>query len=270
MKDIRDYVKEQYGKAIKSGSSCCGSGCCCCGTNGEDPFGITCGNYDQGTLENTPGETSGQSFGCGNPLIEANISLGETVLDLGSGAGLDLFLASEMVGPKGKVIGLDMTDEMLATAESNLKGIENVSLVKGYIEEMPIESESIDVIISNCVINLSPHKERVFKEAFRVLRPGGRLCVSDTVFTRSVPKWFVENLAAWSGCLSGGLQETEYETKLREAGFHEVEVRRKKVYSISESAASSAFPGISEERRSEIDGALASAIILGKKPLYKE
>ena len=207
------------------------------------------------------------SFGCGNPFTEARIHPGETVLDLGSGAGLDLFLASEMTGPYGKVIGLDMTDEMLATAAENLKGIENVSLVKGYIEEMPVESDSVDVIISNCVINLSPDKGKVLTEAFRVLRPGGRFCVSDTVFLRPVTERVVKNLAAWSGCISGALRETEYAEKMREAGFEEVEVRRTKVYSFPDAMAAMAFPELSGEERNEINGSLASAIIMGKKPL---
>jgi N-acetylglutamate synthase-like GNAT family acetyltransferase len=162
-----------------------------------------------------------------------------------------------------------MTDEMLATAAENLKGIENVSLVKGYIEEMPIESGSVDVIISNCVVNLSPDKGKVLKETFRVLRPGGRFCISDTVFLRPVTERAVQNLAAWSGCISGALQETEYAEKMREAGFEEVEVRRTKVYEAPDAVAAVLFPELSVEERNEINGALASAIILGKKPLVE-
>lgn len=268
MDDIRNYVKERYAKAIRNTSSCCGSGGCCCGTTGASGIpSMTRGNYDGATLEKTPEQMTDQSFGCGNPFTEARIHPGETVLDLGSGAGLDLFLASEMTGPYGKVIGLDMTDEMLATAAENLKGIENVSLVKGYIEEMPVESNSVDVIISNCVINLSPDKGKVLKEAFRVLRPGGRFCVSDTVFLRPVTERAVKNLAAWSGCISGALRETEYAEKMREAGFEEVEVRRTKVYSFPDAMAAMAFPELSGEERNEINGSLASAIIMGKKPL---
>ncbi len=270
MDDIRSYVKERYAQAIKNKSSCCGSGGCCCGTTGaSDILSMTRGNYDDATLEKTPEHMADQSFGCGNPFTEARIHPGETVLDLGSGAGLDLFLASEMTGPFGRVIGLDMTDEMLATAAENLKGVENVSLVKGYIEEMPVESGSVDVIISNCVINLSPDKKKVLKEAFRVLRPGGRFCISDTVFLRPVTERAVKNLAAWSGCISGALQETVYAEKMRAAGFEEVEVRRTKVYSVPDAMAAMAFPELSSEERNEINGALASAIIRGKKPLVE-
>ncbi len=268
MEDLRNHVKERYARAIQNNSSCCGSGGCCCSTTkGSDILNMTEGNYDEKVLERAPGEVGGQSFGCGNPFSEAQIRPGETVLDLGSGAGLDLFLASEMVGPGGKVIGLDMTEEMLVTAAANLKGIENVSLVKGYIEEIPLESNSIDVIISNCVINLSPDKDKVLREAFRVLRPGGRFCVSDTVFLRPVTERASANLAAWSGCISGALQEKEYAEKMREAGFEKVEVRRRKIYSFSDDVAATVFPELSGEERHEINGALASAIIVGKKPL---
>lgn len=258
MDDIRSYVKNQYAKAIKNRTSCCGSGGCCCGTTGISE--ITQDNYDDDTLEKAPKKMGSQSFGCGNPFTEANIGLGETILDLGCGAGLDLFLASEMTGPQGKVIGLDMTDEMLATAAKNLKGIKNISLLKGHIEEMPVESGTVDVIISNCVINLSPDKKKVLKEAFRVLRPGGRFCVSDTVFLRPVTDRIIKNLAAWSGCISGALQEVEYTENMKEAGFEDIEVRRTRIYHTA------AFPELSIEEQNEIDGALASAIIMGKKP----
>lgn len=270
MDDIRNYVKERYARAIKNNSSCCGSGGCCCGTAGSsDLLGMTRGNYDGSVLEKTPGQMADQSFGCGNPFTEARIHPGETVLDLGSGAGLDLFLASEATGPYGKVIGLDMTDEMLETAAENLRGLDNVTLVKGYIEDMPIESGIVDVIISNCVINLSPDKGKVLKEAFRVLRPGGRFCVSDTVFLRSVTERAVKNLAAWSGCISGALLETVYADLMKEAGFADVEVRRTKVYEMPDALAAMTFPELSAEERNEINGALASAIILGKKPMEK-
>jgi len=266
VENIRDSVRERYAKAIKNTTPCCGSGGCCTSASGGDILSMTKGNYDGATLEKTPEHMADQSFGCGNPFTEARIHPGETVLDLGSGAGLDLFLASKMTGPHGKVIGLDMTDEMLATAGENLKGIANVTLVKGYIEEMPLEDDSVDVVISNCVINLSPDKGKVLKEAFRVLRPGGRFCVSDTVFLRPVSGRAAKNLAAWSGCISGALLEEEYSTKMEEAGFEHVEVRRKKTYHVPESVAEMFFPDLSVEERREIDGALASAIVMGKKP----
>ena len=266
MDDIRNYVKERYAKAIKNSTSCCGSGGCCCSTTGSsDILSMTRGNYDGTVLEKAPGQMADQSFGCGNPFTEARIQPGETVLDLGSGAGLDLFLALEATGPSGKVISLDMTEEMLETAAENLRGLDNVTLVKGYIEDMPLESSTVDVIISNCVINLSPDKGKVLKEAFRVLRPGGRFCVSDTVFLRPVTERAVKNLAAWSGCIAGALQETEYAALLKEAGFIEVEVRRTKVYEVPDALAAMAFPELSAEERKEINGALAGALIQAKK-----
>lgn len=267
MDEIRNYVKKRYAKAIRNASSCRGAPGCCSGAGSTDIFSMTKGNYESEVLEKTPEQMADQSFGCGNPIAEANIRPGETVLDLGSGAGLDLFLASEAVGPRGKVIGLDMTDEMLSTAAENLKDLENVALVKGYIEEMPLEDNSVDVVISNCVINLSPDKGKVLKEAFRVLRPGGRFCVSDTVFLRPVTERAVKNLAAWSGCISGALLEKEYEEKMQEAGFEQVDIRRGKIYAVPDALASMAFPELTAEERSEINGALAGAVITGKKPV---
>jgi len=244
--DIRNYVKERYAKAIKNSTSCCGSGGCCCSTTGSsDILSMTRGNYDGTVLEKAPGQMADQSFGCGNPFTEARIQPGETVLDLGSGAGLDLFLALEATGPSGKVIGLDMTEEMLETAAENLRGLDNVTLVKGYIEDMPLESSTVDVIISNCVINLSPDK--------------------GTVFLRPVTERAVKNLAAWSGCIAGALQETEYAALLKEAGFVEVDVRRTKVYEVPDALAAMAFPELSAEERKEINGALAGALIQAKK-----
>lgn len=265
--DIRNYVRERYAKAITNSTSCCSTPGCCTGAGTADILSMTRGNYDQTLLEKTPEQMTDQSFGCGNPIAEADLQPGEIVLDLGSGAGLDLFLASEAVGALGKVIGLDMTDEMLSTAAKNLKGLENITLVKGYIEEMPLEDNSVDVVISNCVINLSPDKGRVLKEAFRVLRPGGRFCVSDTVFLRPVAEKAVKNLAAWSGCISGALQEVEYMNAMNEAGFEKVEIRRGKVYSFPDALAAMAFPELSAAERIEINGVLASAIIVGKKPV---
>lgn len=266
MDDIRNYIRERYGKAIKGGSGCCGSGGCCCGAPGsQDILSMTENNYDAQILRKAPGMAGSQSFGCGDPVSEAGIRSGETILDLGSGAGLDLFLASEAAGPSGKVFGLDMTDEMLETAAENLKGLDNVVLLKGEMEDIPLEDASVDVIISNCVINLSPDKGRVLKEAFRVLRTGGRFCVSDTVFLRPVSERIGRNLAAWSGCISGALQAESYAEKMREAGFQQVEVRPVKVYSFPSAMAATFFPELPPEEREEMNGALASAIITAKK-----
>lgn len=188
---------------------------------------MTKGNYDGATLEKTPEHMADQSFGCGNPFTEARIHPGETVLDLGSGAGLDLFLASEMTGPRGKVIGVDMTDEMLATAAENLKGIGNVTLVKGYIEEMPLEDDSVDVVISNCVINLSPDKPQVYAEAARVLKPGGRLAISDVVAVAPIPARIKKKLEAHSGCIAGAASVMETKRMLKNAGFSQIRIRVK-------------------------------------------
>lgn len=267
MEDLRKEVAKKYARAIQGGTSCCGSRGCCCGPeNTRGTSAITEGNYAEEALQGAPGATGSQSFGCGNPLEEANIRPGETVLDLGSGAGLDLFLASRATGPTGKVIGLDMTEEMLATAEENLKGVENVSFVKGYIEAMPLEDCSVDVIISNCVINLSPDKDAVLREAFRVLRPGGRFCVADTVFLRPVSARGASNVAAWSGCIAGALLSEEYRKKMDAAGFENVAVTCTKIYAFPDSLGEALFPELSPEERRELDGAFGSAIIKGMKP----
>ncbi|HOO62644.1 MAG TPA: arsenite methyltransferase [Synergistaceae bacterium] len=267
MEDLRKKVQEKYARAIQKGTSCCSSGGCCCGgTNAGSSSGITEGNYSEEALQGAPGSAGSQSFGCGNPLEEARILPGETVLDLGSGAGLDLFLASQATGPTGRVIGLDMTEEMLATAKENLGEAPNVSLVKGYIEAMPLEDRSVDVIISNCVINLSPDKDAVLREAFRVLRPGGRFCVSDTVFLRPLSARGASNVAAWSGCIAGALLSEEYREKMEAAGFEDVAVECTKIYAFPDSLGETLFPELSPEERKELDGAFGSAIIRGKRP----
>ena len=253
MDDVRREVRERYARAARD-------------PRGAGVVNMTRRNYDGATLEAAPKGIAAHSFGCGNPTEAARLRPGETVLDLGCGAGLDIFLASAAVGPDGRVIGLDMTDEMLATAAENLRELENVTLVKGYIEEIPLEDESVDAVLSNCVINLSPDKGTVLREAFRVLRPGGRFCVADTLFLRPVSARIVANLAAWSGCIAGALTEEEYRSVMNEAGFADIEIHRVKVYPIPEALASMAFPELSEEERREIDGVLASAIVTGTRP----
>ena len=270
MDDIRSYVKERYAKAIKNNTSCCGSGGCCCGTTGaSDILSMTRGNYDGAVLEKTPKQMADQSFGCGNPFTEARIHPGETVLDLGSGAGLDLFLASEMTGPSGRVIGLDMTEEMLATAAENLKGIENVSLVKGYIEEMPVESGSVDVIISNCVINLSADKDRVLAEAFRVLKPGGRFAVSDVVTRGAIRPEIRASAMAWVGCVAGALDEDDYRHKLAAAGFSDSGVEPTRIYTAEDAREFLSANGLDTSVVSdEMDGKFLSAFIRAVKPAH--
>src|SRR6478609_4538181 len=217
--DIKTVVKEKYGQAalrVKSGgSSCCGataaSDACC------DP--ITSNLYDSAQAGQIPEEALLASLGCGNPTALAKLQAGETVLDLGSGGGIDVLLSARRVGPTGKAYGLDMTDEMLALANENKRksGIENVEFLKGQIESIPLPDNSVDVIISNCVINLSSNKDRVLAEAFRVLKPGGRFAVSDVVTRGEIPPAVRENVLLWVGCIAGALEENDYCSKLAAA-----------------------------------------------------
>ncbi|NLB83922.1 MAG: arsenite methyltransferase [Synergistaceae bacterium] len=258
---LRDKVKKRYGQAIREGRGCCsGDGCALSFLPAESL-------YAPSFLGGVPSSLAGQSFGCGNPLEVADLKPGETVLDLGCGAGLDLMLASEAVGPGGRLIGVDMTDEMLDAARENLKGRNNILLVKGYLEDLPLEEESVDVVISNCVINLSPDKKKVLREAWRVLRPGGRLSVADTVFLRPVPSGLSGFLSGWCGCISGALSAEEYRTFLAEAGFVSIEIRPKKVYFAGEALLEMMFPDLQEEDRMKLKGALASASVTAEKPL---
>lgn len=225
--EIKRAVRDHYAEAIKNNSGSC------CGTPADfDPDAA-------GRFVQLAGYTDDQvpegvtSFGCGNPVNTMDVKPGQTVLDLGSGAGLDLILASKKVGPDGKVIGLDMTPEMIGTCERNLKmaGVENAELRLGEMEQMPIADNEVDWIISNCVINLSPEKEKVFAEAYRVLKPGGRVMVSDIV-TMDLPDEYRDDIAAWVGCIAGAVEEEEYIRLMREAGFKDVEIVDRMVYSL--------------------------------------
>src|SRR5438309_8732683 len=215
--DIKEVVKEKYGEAalrvLSGGSnSCCGAATAC----GTDIDPITSRLYDRDQVTQIPEEALKASLGCGNPTALATLNPGETVLDLGSGGGIDVLLSARRVGPTGKVYGLDMTDEMLALARENQRkaGIENVEFLKGEIEHIPLPDNSVDVIISNCVINLSANKDRALGEAFRVLRPGGRFAVSDIVVRGAVPEEIRKSMLLWVGCIAGALQEEEYLAKL--------------------------------------------------------
>src|ERR1700685_3541535 len=218
--DIRKTVRERYAEAAKrsqsGGSSCCGaspaSNCC-------DP--ITSNLYDASQAGQIPEEALKASLGCGNPTALAKLNPGETVLDLGSGGGIDVLLSARRVGPTGKAYGLDMTDEMLALANENMRkaGVENVEFLKGEIESIPLPDNSVDVVISNCVINLSADKDKVLREAFRVLKPGGRFAVSDVVVHGEVPQNMRENMMLWVGCIAGAMEEMEYVHKLAQVGF---------------------------------------------------
>ena len=233
--DIKEVVKEKYGQAalrvMAGGSSCCGatasSGCC-------DP--ITANLYDATQAGQIPEEAMLASLGCGNPTALATLNQGEIVLDLGSGGGIDVLLSAKRVGPTGKAYGLDMTDEMLALAEENKRksGIANVEFLKGEIENIPLPDNTVDVIISNCVINLSADKDRVLREAFRVLKPGGRLAVSDVVVRGSVPEEVRKSMLLWVGCIAGALEEAEYIGKLTSAGFDAVSIEPTRVYNVED------------------------------------
>src|ERR1700756_3648742 len=228
---IKEMVKEKYGQAairVKSGgSSCCGattaSGC-------ADP--ITSNLYDASQAGQIPEEALLASLGCGNPTALARLKPGETVLDLGSGGGIDVLLSARRVGPFGKAYGLDMTDEMLALARENQRkaGAENVEFLKGEIEHIPLPDNSVDVIISNCVINLSADKDKVLREAFRVLKSGGRFAVSDVVTRGRVPDALRRDMLLWVGCIAGALEEDEYKTKLQAAGFQSASIEPTRIY----------------------------------------
>jgi arsenite methyltransferase len=229
--DIKEVVKEKYGEAalrVKSGgSSCCGAA----GATGcADP--ITSNLYDTSQIGQLPQEAVLASLGCGNPTALAELKPGETVLDLGSGGGIDVLLSARRVSPMGKAYGLDMTDEMLALANENkLKsGIENVEFLKGEIENIPLPDNSVDVIISNCVINLSADKTKVLREAFRVLKPGGRFAVSDVVTRGEIPPAIRQSVLAWVGCIAGALDEDDYRAKLAAAGFERIDIEATRIY----------------------------------------
>jgi len=223
-KDIKKIVREGYGKIALQGGSCCSSSSCCGGSSLAKDISKTVG-YSDAEMSAVP-EGANLGLGCGNPVAIASLKEGETVLDLGSGAGFDAFLAAQKVGETGRVVGVDMTPEMLKRARANAaKGhYYNVEFRQGEIEYLPVESNSVDVIISNCVINLSTDKQRVFKEAFRVLRPGGRLMVSDLVLAKSLPDIIRESIEAYVGCLAGAIQKENYLSFINEAGFKDIKI----------------------------------------------
>src|SRR5688572_13777155 len=247
--DITETVKERYGRAaqkVREGgeaSTCCGDACGC----SSDP--ITRNLYDAGETAGLPAEAVKASLGCGNPTALIDLKDGETVLDLGSGGGIDVLLSAKRVGPRGKVYGLDMTDEMLALARENQAkaGARNVEFLKGQIEAIPLPDASVDVIISNCVINLSADKDRVLAEAFRVLKPGGRFAVSDVVVMGEVSPELLRNMELWVGCIAGALQDAEYTSKLTNAGFAGVTVHPWRTYSPADAAPYLAQAGLSAD-----------------------
>lgn len=265
--DIREQVRQKYAQVITSKSGCCSSGNCCGGS--EDATKVITGNlYQSSEVEGLPQKLLATSLGCGNPTALGNLYAGETVLDLGSGAGLDVLLSAKRVGPYGKAYGLDMTDEMLAEANANKEksGLSNVEFLKGHIEDIPLPEASVDVVISNCVINLSADKDQVFREIFRVLRAGGRVAVSDVVTTRPLPERIQQSMMAWAGCIAGALTSDEYIAKLSKAGFCDVEVVVTRVYDLTSPAAQQLAPWATPAELEEFNGSIVSAFIRAKKP----
>jgi SAM-dependent methyltransferase len=272
MSDIQQAVREKYGaiaSAVSQTSSpagavgCCGPAACGC----ADP--ITSNLYSDAETQGLPAGAVAASLGCGNPTALLELQPGQTVLDLGSGGGIDVLLSARRVGPTGKAYGLDMTDEMLALARDNQRkaAVTNVEFLKGTIESIPLPDHSVDVIISNCVINLSNDKDAVLREAFRVLKPGGRFAVSDVVVRGDVPADIRRNMELWVGCIAGALEETEYAAKLRAAGFTDVEVEPWRIYKADDAHAFLAESGVDVDRlASQVEGKFVSAFVRARKP----
>jgi SAM-dependent methyltransferase len=267
--EIREVVKKRYGEAarqVRTGrTSCCGtqraeSGCC-------DP--ITSNLYGIDEAGAVPDDALKASLGCGNPTALAELKAGETVLDLGSGGGIDVLLSAKRVGPTGRAFGLDMTDDMLALAEENKRksGLANVHFLKGEIEDIPLPDNSVDVIISNCVINLSGDKDKVLREAFRVLKPGGRFAVSDVVVRGEVPEAVRRSMELWVGCVAGALTESDYRAKLGAAGFDGIDIEATRIYDAEDARAFLAGEGLDGDAiAAEVDGKFISAFVRAVKP----
>ena len=265
--NVKEAVREKYGEAARKVTSGAASSSCGCGAGGSDP--ITRDLYDDLQKGGVPETALRASLGCGNPTALAELKPGETVLDLGSGGGIDVLLSARRVGPTGKAYGLDMTDDMLALAAENKKkaGVENVEFLKGEIENVPLPDNSVDVIISNCVINLSADKDRVLREAFRVLKPGGRFAVSDVVVRGSVSDEIRKNMLLWVGCIAGALSEDDYSSKLAQAGFESVSIEPTRVYQIEDARVFLSGKGIDVDAiAAEVDGKFISAFVRAKKP----
>ena len=276
---LREAVRERYGRTAlevlgadePQAASCCGADCC----GGEKGIGdaVTSNLYSSTELGELPLAAALASLGCGNPTALAELKPGEKVLDLGSGGGIDVLLSARRVGPTGFAYGLDMTDAMLELAARNRTeaGIENVRFLKGEIEHIPLPANTVDVVISNCVINLSADKRQVLREAFRVLVPGGRFAVSDIVIQGQIPQVVRADLEAWAGCVAGALEEETYRQLLAEAGFTAIEVEVTKRYAlddIAQSGAQTSIASLSDEERAGIDGKFVSAFVRARKPSW--
>jgi ubiquinone/menaquinone biosynthesis C-methylase UbiE len=268
MNAIKEAVQQKYGEAARQARSGAKAACGCGTSCGTDP--ITSNLYDNIQASGVPAEALLASLGCGNPTALAELKPGEVVLDLGSGGGIDVLLSARRVGPTGKAYGLDMTDEMLALARENQarSGLTNVEFLKGEIEHIPLPDNSIDVIISNCVINLSADKDRVIAEAFRVLKPGGRFAVSDVVVRGDhIPSEVRRSMELWVGCVAGALEETTYRNKLAGAGFEAVDVEPTRVYRSADAKQFLQEAGLSDDATlAQIDGRIMSAFIRAQKP----
>ncbi len=271
---LREKVRERYGQAAlqvtgtSSRASCCGPDCC--STSEADPVSV--GLYNDAERGELPVAAALASLGCGNPTALAELRAGERVLDLGSGGGIDVLLSARRVGPTGFAYGLDMTDAMLELAERNRAeaGVENVRFLKGEIEAIPLPDNAVDVVISNCVINLSADKGQVLREAYRVLAPGGRFAVSDVVFLGQFPQEIRADLEAWAGCIAGALEEDTYRHLLNEAGFVDIDIevtRRYSVADVAASGASTALAALSDAERGELEGKFVSAFVRARKEM---
>jgi arsenite methyltransferase len=268
--NVKDVVKEKYGAVAERVARGGASGCCGAkdrALGGCDP--ITSGHYDAAQAGNVPEQALLASLGCGNPTALAELKPGETVLDLGSGGGIDVLLSARRVGPTGMAFGLDMTDQMLALAEENKRksGLKNVHFLKGEIEHIPLPDNSVDVVISNCVINLSADKDQVLREAFRVLRPGGRLAVSDVVVRGDVPEAIRNSMNLWIGCVAGALSDTDYLAKLQAAGFEHAAIEVTRTYGVED--AKGFLAGQGEDLLAlarEVDGKFVSGFVRASKP----
>jgi SAM-dependent methyltransferase len=261
---VQDAVREKYGEIARTvgKSSCCGTACGC----GD---AITTNLYSDDEKAGLPDAAVAVSLGCGNPTALQSLEPGQVVLDLGSGGGIDVLLSAKRVGPTGRVYGLDMTDEMLALARENQRqaGAANVEFLKGTIEAIPLPDASVDVIISNCVINLSTDKDKVLREAFRVLKPGGRFAVSDVVVRGEVPAAIRKNMELWIGCVAGAMEESEYADKLRAAGFSDVDVQPWRVYDVEDARSFLTGAGFDVDALApQVDGRFASAFVRATKP----
>jgi arsenite methyltransferase len=271
--DIKEVVREKYGQAALRGKTG-GSGCC--GATAASGLGcdpITSNLYDSSQAGQVPDEAMLASLGCGNPTALAKLNPGEVVLDLGSGGGVDVLLSAKRVGPSGKAYGLDMTDEMLALANENKRksGAENVEFLKGEIEHIPLPDNSVDVIISNCVINLSADKDRVLRESFRVLKPGGRFAVSDVVTHGKMPAEIRQSVLLWVGCIAGALEVNEYRAKLLSAGFDTIEIEPTRIYRIEDAREFLSGQSIDVDAIApQVDGKFMSAFVRAVKPQRKE